>query len=71
MYSMLHDREGFLAFKNFLYGINQATILDCWLAMKGFRDFDRPQSSGNSSTASSTTGSLSSNQVSKERNAKK
>ena len=71
MYSMLHDREGFLAFENFLYGINQETILECWLAMKGFRDFDRPRSSGNSSAASSTTGSLSNIQPSDERCAQK
>jgi len=71
MISLLHDSEGCLAFKNFLYGINQASILDCWLAMKGFRDFDRPRSSGNSSATSSTTGSLSNNQPSEEKSAKK
>ena len=71
MYSMLHDSEGFLAFKSFLSGTNEAMILECWLAMKGFRDFDRPRSSGNSSAASSTTGSLSNNQTTEERSTQK
>lgn len=70
--NLLNDSEGFSVFKNFLIGRGEEVILECWLAMKGFRDFDRPRSSGNSSAASSTTGSLTRpNQASEEQLLKK
>ena len=66
--NLLNDSEGFAVFKKFLIGRDEERILECWLAMKGFREFDRPRSSGNSSAASSTTGSISNkgNQVSEQ-----
>ncbi|CAK8690624.1 unnamed protein product [Clavelina lepadiformis] len=60
LYNMLEDSEGVNAFRRFLIRSKQESILECWLAMKGFKNFDNiNRNSGNSSASSSTTGSMS------------
>lgn len=63
LHNVLDDTDGLTVFKRFLEESKQESILECWLAMKGFKNFglkSNSHNSGNSSAASSTTGSLSS-----------
>ena len=56
---MLEDSEGVSLFESYLQEYKQGNILECLLAMKGFRDFGlKASQSANSSAASSTTGPL-------------
>ncbi|XP_078489004.1 axin protein [Ciona intestinalis] len=59
--SLLNDCEGVKAFQTYLQECDQESTLICLLAMKGFRNFGMKENipnSGNSSAASSTTGSI-------------
>nr|CAB3224809.1 axin [Phallusia mammillata] len=62
LHNVLEDTEGLSEFRKFLERSKQESILECWLAMKGFKNFglkSNSLNSGNSSAASSTCGSLS------------
>jgi len=67
LHNMLEDSEGFNLFKCFLEETHEESVLNCLLALKGFKDFGlNSHSSGNSSAASSTTGSCASKNTVKE-----